>query len=615
MSRGGRPARPRFRLRGEADGEVFDFVLKSGENRIGAAADNDLVIQIEGVSRKHAVVRFRDDALEVEDLGSKNGTLVNGARVTTALLGVGDVVCFGPAVMRVQPIDASDTEIAIAGSEPTPGAATGAARWKAHESPTDDAVVPGRWLDAVSRLVGSGLGSGTIDVEIVLEVVITALGAQAAAVLAWPSTGPASVLHTVGGLGPEWLGEELLHGLEAGAGAGRHAPPGATFTLGDGVWATCATGGKPGPGRRTLVVFADFPAREHAVPFLQLVLQLALAGDAGLPDGEPLASRRPVPELVFPEGYVVGGSPAILSVYRQLRHLLSGDIPILISGETGVGKEHIARILHASSARAAGPFEAVNCAAVPSELLEAELFGIEAGVATGVTRRDGRMVLARGGTVFLDEIGDMSPALQAKLLRALQEREVRPIGSRHPTLLDIRVLAATNADLQERIAAGRFRADLYYRIAGYTIEVPPLRSRAEDIPSFAEHFMKRFVADAGKPGRGITTKALRALVAAPWPGNVRELEHEVRRLVYLCPEGQPITSEILSPAVLAPAQRTAVTADGDLTLGPRVDDLERTMIMLALARAHGRQAAAARLLGISRYGLRLKIQRLGITEA
>jgi two-component system response regulator HupR/HoxA len=142
--------------------------------------------------------------------------------------------------------------------------------------------------------------------------------------------------------------------------------------------------------------------------------------------------------------------------------------------------------------------------------------------------------------------------------------------------------------------------------------VPPLRSRAEDIPSLAEHFMKRFVAETGKHGWGITTRALRALVVAPWPGNVRELEHEVRRLVYLCPEGQPITSEMLSPAVLAPARRHYMNVDGALTLGPRVDELERTMIALALARAHGQQAAAARLLGISRYGLRLKIERLGL---
>ena len=389
---------------------------------------------------------------------------------------------------------------------------------------------------------------------------------------------------------------------------------GRSLTLRDGVWATCANAGKPEPHRRALVVFGEFPSPEHAVPFLQLVLRPILEGGPGVPDSPPLKPRRAVPELLFPEGYVIGNSAAILSVYRQLRHLLSGDIPILITGETGVGKEHIARILHASSARAGGPFEAVNCAAVPTELLEAELFGIEAGVATGVSRRDGRMVLARGGTVFLDEIGDMSPALQAKLLRALQEREVRPIGARHAVPLDIRVLAATNADLQERIAAGRFRADLYYRIAGYTLEVPPLRSRREDIPSFTEHFMKRFVAETGRPGCGITTRALRALVAAPWPGNVRELEHEVRRLVYLCPEGQPITSEMLSPAVLAPPLRPDVNVDGDLTLGPRVAELERTMITLALARARGRQAAAARLLGISRYGLRLKIQRLEIKE-
>jgi hypothetical protein len=439
---------------------VFDYVVKEGENHVGAAPESDLVIQIAGMSRRHAVVRFRDTTLEVEDLGSKNGTLVDGVRVTTAPLVVGDVICFGPAVMRVQPIDASDTEIAIPGTETSPSAGKESARWNAHASPGDDTTVPGRWLGAVARLVALGLGSCQIDVGGGLEVVTTALGAQAAALVAWARKGALSVLGTAGRLDPAWLGEALTRGLAAGEGAVAGTPTGTSFALADGVWVTSANLGKPGSGRRALVVFGEFPGREHAVPFLHLVRGLIPAGGAGLPDRAPLGLRRPVPELVFPEGYVVGHSPAILSVYRQLRQLLSGNIPILITGETGVGKEHIARILHGSSPRADGPFEAVNCAAVPTELLEAELFGIEAGVATGVSRRDGRMVIARGGTVFLDEIGDMSPALQAKLLRALQEREVRPIGARHPVPLDIRVVAATNADLQERIATGRFRADL-----------------------------------------------------------------------------------------------------------------------------------------------------------
>ena len=170
------------------------------------------------------------------------------------------------------------------------------------------------------------------------------------------------------------------------------------------------------------------------------------------------------------------------------------------------------------------------------ELLEAELFGIESGVATGVTARKGKFQLARGGFLFLDEIGDMSLELQAKLLRALQQLEIHPLGARAPEPIDVRIITATNTDLQALINANKFRRDLYYRVAGFTVRVPPLRARRDDIPAFVEHFMRLYSEEIGKSVRGITVKALNAIATAPWLGNVRELEHEVRRLVYLCPE-------------------------------------------------------------------------------
>jgi len=288
---------------------------------------------------------------------------------------------------------------------------------------------------------------------------------------------------------------------------------------------------------------------------------------------------------------------------------------VLITGETGVGKEHIAAILHASSTRRGGPFVAVNCAAIPSELLEAELFGIESGVATGVSARQGKFQLARGGVLFLDEIGDMSLELQAKLLRALQALEIHPLGARNPEPIDVRIITATNTDLQALIAGNRFRRDLYYRVAGFTIRVPPLRARREDIPAFVERFMRRYAEEVGKPVRGITVKALSALAQAPWPGNVRELEHEVRRLVYLCPENRAIDSTMLSPSILFPSVREHledVDLTGDLNLDAAIADLERRMISAALARTRGNRTRAAKLLGISRNGLALKMDRLGL---
>jgi len=305
------------------------------------------------------------------------------------------------------------------------------------------------------------------------------------------------------------------------------------------------------------------------------------------------------------------------SLYGQMRPLVQGDLPILILGETGVGKEILAQTLHASSPRRDGPFVAINCAAIPADLLEAEMFGIGKGVATGVVERKGKFQLAEGGTLLLDEIGDMPLPLQAKLLRALQEKEVHPVGGR-PVPVDIRVVAATNSDLLKRIEDGRFRRDLYYRVAGYALRVPPLRERREDIPVLVEELVRTFAHETGKSIRGVTVKALQALVDYPWPGNVRELEHEVRRLVYLCPSGQAIDSMMLSEHIVAP-QPSPRPAEGEgesttLQLEERVGELEARLIRQALARAGGNRTQAAKLLGISRNGLAIKMERLGIAD-
>jgi two-component system, NtrC family, response regulator HydG len=311
------------------------------------------------------------------------------------------------------------------------------------------------------------------------------------------------------------------------------------------------------------------------------------------------------------------------ALFAQIPPLVEGDVPVLLLGETGVGKEGLARILHASSRRHRGPFVAINCAAIPADLLEAEMFGIGKGIATGVVERKGRFQLADGGTLLLDEIGDMPLALQAKLLRALQEREIQPVGGA-PLRVDIRVVAATNSDLHRRMEEGLFRRDLYYRVAGFALRVPPLRERREDIPALVQTFLERFTAEATKAVRGVTIKALRTLVEFPWPGNVRELEHEVRRLVYLCPDGQAIDSTMLSPHVAAcapladgpddveQAEPLDLAAPGSLDLESNLGHLERRLIKQALAQARGNRTRAAKLLGISRNGLAIKMERLGL---
>ncbi len=326
--------------------------------------------------------------------------------------------------------------------------------------------------------------------------------------------------------------------------------------------------------------------------------------------------------LVFPLGHVCGASATAIQLYTEIQQLSVSDLPVLICGETGVGKELVARTLHLSSPRAKAPFVAINCAAIPAELLEAELFGIRRGVATGVEERQGLFREAEGGTLFLDEIGEMPAQLQAKLLRVLQEKEISPLGGA-PRALDVRLLAATNAEIYSSMDAGRFRRDLFYRLAGSVLRVPSLRERRADIPIFAEEFLRTFASTAGKGLRGITVAAQRALTLYDWPGNVRELEHEIQRLVYACPAGQAISLRLLAPPireagsfndlptvpVREPMGVVEAAAPGLPTL--ELAELERLAVEEALRQSRGNRAEAARLLGISRYALLRRLKRQG----
>jgi DNA-binding NtrC family response regulator len=609
-----------FRLVGEVDGRSLDFVLQPGDNTIGALPDNDFAIANSGVSRRHAVISWTDGAVSVTDRASKNGTLVNGVRIEQGSVKVGDLICFGPATLRLERATPGDV-VPVVGLRPK--------RWGGGDPHPDqvDADTPTtngegisqRWFGALDRISDILAADRTAGTAASLEVLRSALGAAGVALIAWDQSSDLRVVrHTAGDFRPP---ADLAAVLTPSA-APRRAARGRGLEVrshiheGTAPLALAIASGD-GARRHAVVAVGEFPMRKACGRFLELYLKLVLRNRASRPASGTVRVRRPVADLVFPDGYIAGRSEPMLRVYDQLRHLLGGDLPILITGETGVGKEYIARILHASSHRSGGPFVAVNCAALPADLLEAELFGIEGGVATGVSAREGKMQLARGGIVFLDEIGDMSPALQAKLLRALQEREVHPIGARQPVALDVRILAATNTDLKARIGEGRFRSDLYYRIAGYTLPVPPLRERRGDIPALIEAMVQRVASEIDKPIRGLTVKALEALVNAPWPGNVRELEHEVRRLVYLSPPDEPITVAMVSAEVREGGGEAATApnlAADDLILARHVEALERRLITLALERAGGKRTAAARLLGVTRYGLALKMQRLGLGD-
>ncbi|MEM7583163.1 MAG: sigma 54-interacting transcriptional regulator [Acidobacteriota bacterium] len=444
----------------------LSFLLSADVVTIGSAETSDLVIPVLGVSRTHARLRVLDERLEVEDLGSRNGTFLGAHQIARGTVEEGAVLRLGPVELRLERVDAGDAELAMVLSPALPR--------------------------------------------------------------------------------------------------------------------------DPSP----------FPADESTAGFTGWV---APAQDAA--------------ELAFPEGYVPGQSDAMVELYRLLAALRSADLPVLIEGETGVGKELVAQTLHRSSVRRDGPFVAVNCAAIPADLLEAEMFGIGEGVATGVRKRTGRFVAAQGGALFLDELGEMPLELQAKLLRALQEKEIQPVGS-PPVPVDVWVISATNTDLRGRAERQRFRQDLYYRVAGSVLRVPALRERAGDIPLLLEHFLRRSAAQSGKLIRGMTVKALAALEAYPWPGNVRELEHLAKRLAHACADGQAIDSKLL-PELYDPPPPLSSEAEvegeaGSLRLEDHVQAAERRAIIQALAQSEGSQRQAARLLGISRNTLARKIRQLEI---
>ena len=307
---------------------------------------------------------------------------------------------------------------------------------------------------------------------------------------------------------------------------------------------------------------------------------------------------------------MLSNSEEMRAIFKRIGLVADSDNSVLVLGETGTGKELVAQALHQNSARAAGPLVAVNCAAIPAELLESELFGHVKGAFSGATTdRPGRFREADGGTLFLDEIGDMALPTQAKILRVLQEREVTPLGARHSQPVDLRIVAATHRDLEAEVAAGTFRADLWYRLQVITITLPPLRERAGDVALLASHFLR---GHASGQGKRLSEPALRALEAHDWPGNVRELRNTIQRAIALS-EGDLIEIEHLGlgaarhpgAAPTLPAAGTDIDWDG--TLESALAQVELAMLRRALDAAAGNRSEAARRLGLSRQQLYRKL--------
>jgi DNA-binding NtrC family response regulator len=339
----------------------------------------------------------------------------------------------------------------------------------------------------------------------------------------------------------------------------------------------------------------DFVLKPFEPDHLTLIVQKAL-------ERERLTSQvHALAEAIGQRYHLVGGqSPAMQQALAQAQRVAQSSATVLLLGESGTGKELFAHAIHTWSARQAHPFLAVNCAALTRDLLESELFGHERGAFTGAHQlKKGKVELAQGGTVFLDEVGDMPLELQVKLLRFLQEREIERVGGTRTIPVDTRIIAATNRDLVEAIRAGHFREDLYYRLNVVAITLPPLRQRREDIPALAHHYVQRFAAETKRPVTDLAPEVLDRFLAYPWPGNVRELANVIERAVVLG-EGPQITLQDLPPALGEAPPPLASSAAPPGSYHDAVAAFQRELLRQALAQAQGNHTAAARALGLQR---------------
>jgi DNA-binding NtrC family response regulator len=351
----------------------------------------------------------------------------------------------------------------------------------------------------------------------------------------------------------------------------------------------------------------DYLTKPFDLEALALVVEKALRYRALA--AENLRLRSELAERFSFEN-IIAVSASMQAVFATLRTVAGSDATVLITGETGTGKELVARALHHNSARRDGPFVAVNCAAIPETLLESELFGHVKGAFTGaVQNKKGKFEIANGGTLFLDEVAELGGPLQAKLLRALQEREIEPLGSTAPRRIDVRVVAATNQDFRSAVNAGTFRSDLFYRLSVVPIALPPLRERSEDIPLLVSHFLRKHA-----KGRdvGVTPEALGLLRGHHWPGNVRELENVCERIVLFL-AGDTVTAADV-PADLRSKQRREPFRVELPEDGVSLDEVEKAVILQALERTRGNRSEAARFLQIPRHILLYRLQKFGLTQ-
>ncbi|MEZ5455052.1 MAG: sigma 54-interacting transcriptional regulator [Lysobacteraceae bacterium] len=551
-----------FHLICELDDLRRRFQLGDAENQyvLGSAADCELHLPFPTVSRHHARLHVAADGIHIEDLGSSNGSFVDGQRLAGRFrISADSRIRFGSITARLQPIAADDASLAVA------------LRMSRHDG--NQAI-----QNTLPSMRSDGLGGAA------WERLIASLARAE------------SLLARSGHVGDALLGSGLADSVEiidCRSGDGddarillRQGDPAASSTchVEHGTLRLHASGERLDPALlRALLRLLAFGPEPATPPSDAAHVSTMADDDCGLADAR------------------------MREIYRRARRVASSDLNVLIRGESGTGKEVFAQFIrqHAGDAR---PYVALNCAALAPDLIDAELFGIERGVATGVEARPGKFEQAHGGIVFLDEIGDMSPPTQARLLRVLQEGEATRIGGSRPRPAQVRVIAATNQDIDTAVAEGRFRLDLLHRIADWQVTLPPLRERPQDIALLAGRFLEQACRARGIRISGITRAAHAALIAHDWPGNVRELQREMARAAVFLSNDDALSQLDLSVAL----RRDPTESGKDLT--SQLEAAERRILRTAIAVADGNMSDAATRLGIARSTLYRRMEALGLRE-
>jgi DNA-binding NtrC family response regulator len=579
-------------------GRVLRFELPPGRARLGSAPDNDLCIPFPGISRRHAQIERTEHGALIRDLGSKNLLVVDGVAVTMAELSLNATLRVGRAILSLEEARTADLQIALEVADTTassPSEETGTE----HDSSTGG---PAAALQLVRNYEGMSHRVFLRTLNTRLNEAREVLSAETMALGSWTEDGRISIRSIAGSLPDDDVLKKIAPGRRKRLNTRRQS----------------ANAVEAVHGRRwCLAVFGrDQRPAQWQIDFIEYLACKSFGPESEL----AAAGASPDAPLPVPDSMVIGSSARMRVAMDQLRATAGSDLDVLLTGETGTGKELFARLVHAAGENASGPFVAINCAAIPSELLEAELFGVHGRVATGVDPRSGRFAQAEGGSLFLDEIGELPDRLQAKLLRVLQEREILPLGAVHPRPIHLRVIAASNRNLLQLSREGAFRPDLYYRLSTLRFDLPALRDRREDIPGLTLAFANEAAARQQKHVRGVSRSALAALIGYAWPGNIRELRNQVQRAMLICePNGLLDAShfELEPPPNPPPCTPGSVPQSAPVeplaSLPLQVESLERGAITRALARCNGNRSAAARLLGITRNGLALKLRRLGLS--